>query len=46
MQVDLDMDSLAERAIEQVGHAADQLAAVHALRQQRLRTSEREQAPG
>ena len=45
-EVDLDADALAERAVEQVGHAADQLAAVDALGQQRLGPGEGQQAAG
>ena len=36
----LDLDSLTERAVEQFGHAANQLAAIDTFRKQRLRTSE------
>ena len=46
LEVDLDADALAERPVEQVGHAADQLAAVDALGQQRLGAGEGEQAAG
>ena len=45
-EVDLDADPLAQRAVEQVGHAADQLIAVDALGQQRLGAGEGQQAPG
>ena len=46
VEIDLDRDPLAERAVEQVGHAADQLAAVDALGQQRLGAGEGQQAAG
>ena len=46
IEVDLDLDALAERAVEQVGHAADQLAAVDPLGEQRLGAGEGQQAPG
>ena len=41
-QVGLDMDALAQRALEQVGHALDQPAGGDALRQQRLVARESE----
>src|SRR4029079_10527761 len=45
-EVDLDPDALAERAVGEVGHAADQLAAVDPFRHQRFGAGERQQAPG
>ena len=42
----LDRDRVAQRAVEQVGHAGDQLAGVDRLGLQRLRAREGEQAPG
>ena len=45
-EVDLDLDPLAQRPVEQVGHAGDQLAAVDPLGQQRLGAGERQQPPG
>ena len=45
-EVDIDADAFAERAVEQVRHAADELVAVDALWQQRLGAREGEQAAG
>ena len=46
VEIDLDADALAQRAVEQVGHAADQLDAVDALGKQRLGAGEGQQAAG
>ena len=45
-EIDLDADALADRAVEQVRHAADQILAVDPLGQQRLGAGEGQQAAG
>jgi hypothetical protein len=45
-EVDLDVDALAQRAVEKVGHAGYQFRTVDPLRQKRFRARERQQPAG